>query len=458
MRSNRNDLYNLLKEKYSYFIYEGFSYALNDNKLYIVFDFNLADEYSFRPEICLPLPENVQDNILSDSLIRNIIFNMGMIELVSYWKAACPPRLIVKPMGLSISQAEWWKKLYRNGLGEFFYENGINPDNDFMKIEADGGPELTKHDFDGGEEVLVPIGGGKDSVVSLELLSQIRKCRPFIINPREASILTSGNAGYHDHEVIQLSRSIDPKLFELNAAGFLNGHTPFSAMLAFTSVLVAAVYGIGEIALSNESSANEPTIPGTSINHQYSKSLGFEEDFRNYISSYVASGINYYSFLRPLNELQITGMFVRFPLHFSSFKSCNVGSKTDTWCGKCPKCLFTYIMLAVYLNKDQLLKIFGSDLFEEESLLHSFDQLCGLADEKPFECVGTMDEVNVAVSEIIMNYPDKVLPLLLQHYKDSPAYDGEKRDALAGMLKEFEPHHIPEEDEVLLLKDMINAF
>lgn len=458
MKSNPNDSYGLLREKYSYFIYEGFSYALNNSKLYIVFDFNLAGEFCFRPEICLPLPEKFQDNILSDSLIRNIIFNMGMIELISYWKAACPPRLIVKPMGLSTPQTEWWKKLYRNGLGEFFYENGISPDDDFMKIESDGGPELTKHAFDGSEEVLVPIGGGKDSVVTLELLSRIRKCRPFIINPREASILTTGNAGYQDNEVIKLSRSIDPKLIELNAAGFLNGHTPFSAMLAFTSVLVAAVYGIGEVALSNESSANEPTIPGTNINHQYSKSLGFEEDFREYISSYVTSGINYYSYLRPLNELQITGMFARFPQHFSSFKSCNVGSKTDTWCGECPKCLFTYIMLSVYLKKGQLLKIFGSDLFEKESLLYSFDQLCGLADEKPFECVGTLDEVNAAVKDIIKNYSDKALPLILQHYKDSPAFDGEKPDALAGMLKEFEPHHIPGEDGVLLLKNMIDAF
>ncbi len=456
MKSNRRDLYEQLRKDYPFFVYEGFSYALDASGLSIVFDFNLSDKYHFRPEIHLPLPDKTGGDILSDSLIRNIIFNMGMIELLSYWKAACPPRLIIKTMSLTEKQSDWWKKLYLNGLGEFFYENGIQPGHDFIQIEADGDVYMQKQAFEGNADVLVPIGGGKDSVVTLELLSGTRSCRPFIINPRKASIASAEIAGYKDEQIIRLSRSIDPNLLELNAAGFLNGHTPFSAMLAFTSILVAAIYGIGEIALSNESSANEPTIPGTNINHQYSKSLDFEEDFRNYISEYVTGGINYYSYLRPLNEIQITAIFSGFNAHFSSFKSCNVGSKTDSWCGACPKCLFTYIMLSVFLKKDQLADIFREDLFEKEMLLHSFEQLCGLADEKPFECVGTLDEVNAALRDIIKNYNGD-LPFLLQHYANHPEKEGNTADGVEGLLTAFEPNHIPSAEDIQLLKDKIHA-
>ncbi|MCK4568948.1 MAG: hypothetical protein KAT76_01585 [Bacteroidales bacterium] len=458
MRTDRNDLYVQLRREYPYFVYESFSYALDNNELGVVFEFRLASKYTFRPEIKLPLPANFNTDILSGSLIRNIIFNMGMVELLSYWKTACPPKVIVKPMAMNSAQISWWKKLCLNGLGEFFYENGINPAADFVEIFPEGNELIKRESFIGKEEVLVPLGGGKDSVVTLELLSGVKKCRPFIVNPRPASVKSAHNAGFGDNEIIKLYRSIDPLLLDLNSKGFLNGHTPFSAMLAFTATLVAALHGISNIALSNESSANEPTIPGTNINHQYSKTLEFEDDFRDYMSEYITDGIEYYSFLRPLNELQIAGIFSRFPGHFASFRSCNAGSKTDSWCGKCPKCLFTYIILAPFIGRDQLVKIFGSDLFEDESLVPILDQLCGLAKEKPFDCIGTLEEVNVAIRAYINKIQNEKLPVLLQHYLQQKAQEMFSHDEMNMLLKAFGNSNIPDDEEVQLLKDMINVF
>jgi len=458
MRNDRSNLYRQLRREYTYFSYESFSYALVNSELHIFFEFNLADKYNFRPEIKLPLPANFDADILTGSLFRNIIFNMGMVELLSYWKAACPPRLIVKPVSLSSEQIKWWKKLYLNGLGEFFYENGIIPAEDFVNIIPEGEERLEKEPFVGNEEVLVPVGGGKDSVVTLELLSKLKKCRPFIVNPREASINSANTAGFGMDEIIMLSRSIDPQLLELNSQGFLNGHTPFSAMLAFTSTLVAVIYGTREIALSNESSANEPSIPGTNINHQYSKTLEFENDFREYLSEFITDGIEYYSFLRPLNELQIARIFSSFPAHFSSFRSCNVGSKSDSWCGKCSKCLFTYIVLSPFIGHGQLMQIFGKDLFEDESLIPLLEQLCGIAEEKPFECVGTLEEVNAAIRTYIQKNQDREMLVLLMHYVRHKDQDKVLPDKMELLLKEFGMHNIPGKEKVQMLKDVIHAF
>jgi hypothetical protein len=457
MKSDQHETYEKLRAKYPFMAYEGFSYSLTDSELRISFEFNLADKHIFRPEVKIPLPGHTDRDILSDSLIRKLIFNLGMVELISYWKAACPPRVIVRAGKLKSGQQEWWKKLYLNGMGEFFYQNGITPGFDFISIIADkpegeSGPEPFI-----GTGTLVPVGGGKDSVVSLELLSELEACRPFVINPRDASMESIRNTGYMDEDAILVSRSIDPLLIELNGKGYLNGHTPFSAMLAFNSLLISCIYGLSEIALSNESSANEPTIPGTNINHQYSKSVEFENDFRSYVSEYLCQGINYYSFLRPLNELQISGLFSTFPAHFKSFKSCNVGSKTDSWCCHCPKCLFTYIMLSVFLSEDVLSSIFGKDLLADESLVPVFDQLTGMADEKPFECVGTINEVNIAVRRIIQKSDADELPSLLKHYiKQSGTYENVPED-LKMLLSDFGPHNIPSEAKVEFLKKKINA-
>ncbi|MEN8225023.1 MAG: hypothetical protein ABFS05_06635 [Bacteroidota bacterium] len=459
MKRDRRKLFEQLRTDHPVFIFEEFSYAVINNELRIEFVFSFGEKYFFKPSHIFQLPENYDENLLSDSLFRNIIFNLGMVEMISYWKAACSPRVVVKAACLTSGQISFWKKLYLYGLGEFFHTNEIIPGPDLMEIVSEGEEVFTKQSpgFISGESVLVPIGGGKDSVVTLELLSAKRQCVPYIMNPRAASLQTVAQAGYAPEDMITSGRTIDKKLLELNDNGYLNGHTPFSAMLAFTTVLVACINGVSEIALSNESSANEPTIPGTKINHQYSKSMEFEEDFTDYLHKYITEDIRYYSFLRPLNELQIAKLFASFPNHHHSFRSCNVGSKTDTWCGKCPKCLFTFIILSPFIEMDILSGIFGKNLFEDESLKATLDQLTGVAKEKPFECIGTIDEVNAALQKKIEGMEPGRLPVLLKHYREQSVqakYSGSVYDHL---LHGFAAHNIPRPEDVLLLKETLNV-
>ena len=190
-------------------------------------------------------------------------------------------------------------------------------------------------------------------------------------------------------------------MLQMNAEGYLNGHTPFSALLAFYTILLGFATKSKYIALSNESSANEPTVPDTEINHQYSKSVAFENDFRHYVSKYIDADIQYFSFLRPLNELQIAKFFSRAKEYRKVFKSCNAGSKTDSWCGKCPKCLFTWLALSPFIPRNELTEIFGKDLLKDNDLRVILDQLDGSVEVKPFECVGTVGEVRACVNKIL---------------------------------------------------------
>ncbi|MCK9618679.1 MAG: hypothetical protein M0R21_12695 [Lentimicrobiaceae bacterium] len=342
-----------------------------------------------------------------------------MIELVSYWKATCSPKVYIKPAFLSGEQLLWWKKLYYKGLGEFFYLNSINTSQgEFMEIETSDGNEMEFLHLDLADNYLVPIGGGKDSVVTLEILKEYNYSTiPVIVNPRGASLNTTEKSGFHRDEIFEVYRTIHPQLLELNKKGFLNGHTPFSALLAFISLLSALLTGNKHIALSNESSSNEATVMGTDINHQYSKSFEFEKDFNFYINKYFSGSFNYFSFLRPLNELQIASIFSSFPKYFPVFKSCNVGSKTDSWCGKCPKCLFAFIILSPFIAYEKLVWIFDNkDLLNDKDLLPYFSELSGMVQIKPFECVGTTDEVNLAMQMFIENNIFDKLPYLADYY------------------------------------------
>ena len=153
-------------------------------------------------------------------------------------------------------------------------------------------------------------------------------------------------------------------------------------------------------AQQRENSANESTVRGEKVNHQYSKSLEFENDFREYVRTYIGSEYDYFSFLRPLNEIGIARLFASIPLYHSLFRSCNAGSKTDSWCGKCPKCLFAFIILCPFLGIGKTSLIFGKNLLDDMDLQGFLDELCGKAAVKPFECVGTVDEVNWSLRQL----------------------------------------------------------
>jgi UDP-N-acetyl-alpha-D-muramoyl-L-alanyl-L-glutamate epimerase len=439
LKSIRQDKFLQLREKFSEFSYEGFDFTLDHEGLNAEWLFRIGVEIVFRPRLFVPRKKY----FLSDEVIRpflpSLLFNIGMIELISYWKTTCSPKIIVKPYKLSLEQAEWWKRTWFYGLGEFFFLNGIETDiNSFTEVETTGSRPFDKVLNKPVDSVIVPVGGGKDSIVTLELLGSLPGTIPLILNPRGASLNTILTRGYTKEDYIEIYRIIDPALLKLNDEGYLNGHTPFSALLGFVCALAAVISGKRFVALSNESSANEVTIPGTTINHQYSKSVAYEQDFRFYLEQYLAPGVEYFSFLRPLNELQISRLFSGFTQYFPLFRSCNAGSKTDSWCGKCSKCLFSYIILSPFIPRETLAGIFGKDLFEVPELINYLDQLTGFADEKPFECVGTVSEVNAALDEIIQREKNDTLPILLQHYHE---YKRGQEPSMTRLMNEYNTNH-----------------
>lgn len=419
------DKFTELRSRYDTFVYH--SYEITDEGF--SFHFSIG-EYEFFPEWKwngLVIPAD-----MDRKLIEYIIFCIGMTELVSYWKCACPYRVKVECGALNDEQITWWKKLYWGGLGEFFYRNGIETDFDsFMAIEPVCRDVPTFSDPFAGERrgALIPVGGGKDSVVTLELLSGMQSdnlC--YIINPRGTTINCAHTAGYPDDKIIGLKRTIHKELLNRNADGWLNGHTPFSAIVAFSAYLTAVITGKKYIALSNESSANEGNVSGTGVNHQYSKSTEFERDFRHFCAKWLAVPPEYFSMLRPWSEWQIAKKFVTYKKYLPVFKSCNLGSKTDSWCGKCAKCLYVYIMLAAFLDDSELIKIFGSDMLDNAEFEDMFKGLVYADFDKPFECVGTRAEIRLALYNAYKRREGGKLPLLLKEYIEKEPDEPETLD------------------------------
>jgi hypothetical protein len=308
--------------------------------------------------------------------------------------------------------------VYTKGLGEFFYRNNLDfhglinfPKSESRSPNPDPAPPTSPPP---PKKLLVPIGGGKDSIVTAELLKKHGYDVTLLRIGRHPLIEEAARvAGL---PLLSIERRLAPELFELNEQGALNGHIPITAYLSILSTVIAELYGFDAVVMSNERSANEGNVEylGEMINHQWSKSLEFERMFRTYLHG-IHFEIEYFSLLRPLSELAITKIFAGLPKYFPVVTSCNKNwrlaatlSPTPSptgggargegikWCGTCPKCASAFATLAAFLPREQLLATFKKNLFDERVLQPMYRQLLGIEGFKPFECVGTPEETKAA--------------------------------------------------------------
>jgi hypothetical protein len=220
------------------------------------------------------------------------------------------------------------------------------------------------------------------------------------------------------------------------------------------------LHGYDQVLVSQEASANEGNVlfHGKEINHQYSKSFHFEKTLRDYVQTYLTKTHSYFSFLRPLNEFQISMLFSQTPQYFGSFRSCNVGAKKDIWCAACAKCAFIYLALFPFVPYEQMVAIFGTDLFIKPEIITFIRELVGLGEQKPFECVGTKDESKLALALSVARYqslgkevPQALLDIAKELKLDPPIVEKLKET----VVKAWNNEHLLPEADVTLLKQAL---
>ena len=369
---------------------------------------------------------------------------------VSYFKLRAPFEIVAPNIALTEAERAFAIDVYENGLGEFYARNNLQRFGK-LTVHSPHDPESTRPAPALPERTLLPIGGGKDSLVSVDLLTHAGvEFSPFAVNPK-GPILTSvekiGSAP------IYVTRTLDPEMIRLGKEpGFYNGHVPSTAINSMIAALCALLHGYNQIVLSNERSASEGnvTFDGRETNHQYSKSLGFELLIAGILGDATGGALKYFSLLRPYSEARIASLFTHESKFDRVFSSCNrnfrlSGHDGPLWCGECPKCHFVFLIFAPFMAKDRLLSIFGRNLLDDPANEASFRELSGLAGQKPWECVGEILEA-AACLYTLTRHADwheaavvrAIKPALFSQY-------GEPRLqlAMAECLTDSHDHHIP---------------
>lgn len=337
--------------------------------------------------------------------VEHAVRLLHLITGVSYYKAAVPNEIRIDGYAIDAATAVLMEQVYVHGLGEFAYRNGLSLHGRVRFPVAAQAPApaaaagLREH-------ALVAIGGGKDSLVSIEALrgAGVDQTVTWI----GGSQLIAACAARTGLPTLNIGRALAPELFEYNRQGAWNGHIPVTAINSAIMVLAALLHSVDQVVFSNERSASYGSmIPGTGeVNHQWSKGWAFESAFGAYVQSHVAADLQYYSLLRPLSELAVARQFARTDHYDAHFSSCNrnfhlLGERpTNRWCGVCPKCHFVFLALAPFMPKPRLVGIFGRNLLDDANQTGGFDALLEYQDHKPFECVGEGQESRAAMAAL----------------------------------------------------------
>ncbi|MBO3737049.1 hypothetical protein [Actinoplanes flavus] len=357
----------------------------------------------FTETIMLPVPA---DPAVPEALTR-VLDLLHVVAGVSYFKVGAPAR-VVAPKPVPPQVTDLLTAVYTKGMAEYAYRNQL-PHVLKLTVEAPGViPAAGPTGVTGGRP-LSAVGGGKDSIVTLEILRAAGLDPvPFSVNPNP--VIEKVNAA-SSLPALAARRKLDPRLFELNKAGALNGHIPVTAINSLIAIATAVWHGLGPVVMSNERSASDPNLiwNGHEVNHQWSKGVEAEGLLRAAVTAYAGLPDPYFSLLRPLSELHIAQLFAGHTAYDDVVTSCNKAFKlhdpTARWCGDCPKCRFVFLAMAPHMPRERLAHIFGRDLFADPSQTAGFLELLGIDAHKPFECVGEAEECLVALAMLTDGAP-----------------------------------------------------
>ena len=329
----------------------------------------------------------------------------------SYYKSH-PTQNIFLIDNIDKNQATFFTTVYQEGLSQFAYENHLTRQNLATFKEAGDYTAEPPLDYTGKGKIVLE-SGGKDSLLTATLLSE--KNEDFT----PVYVSTTGKYPKVLDELGKkptiITRKIDIK--NLKKAKGLNGHIPATYIIQTLALIQAILDNKNEVITSIGQEGIEPAtkLGDLEINHQWSKTPAAEKLYNDYLHKYISKNLSVKSPLRDYTELEIAEQFAKkcWAKFGEKFSSCNIANYKQgeineelSWCGKCPKCANSYLLFCPFIPAKEQQKLFnGRDLFPDPDLTETFKGLLGYDGiMKPFECVGTIEELRKAYNNKLKGY------------------------------------------------------
>lgn len=397
-------------------------FRLSDDRRSASFEYLLrldGQDYHLRETLEFPVP--LLDTPEQRRSLRALHLALG----VSYYKIFLQPA-VTHPYAMDESEAAFWNEVWHGGLGEFLYVNKLSA-NRLAAFSAQDGQKFEGSQTRNTQGALLGIGGGKDSIVAGEVLKSLHvPVTGFVMATGEQLGQTAAVAETMGVELLAVKRTLDKQLLELQELpGAYKGHIPISLIFGLVGTALAIAKGAAYVVVANEASASIPRVTWNeqAVNHQWSKSFGFETRLQRFVQESITPDAAYFSAIRQLTSIGVAKLFAGLPQYFQVFTSDNFVFRIDPkrrpsgrWSLESPKSLSSYLLLAPWISDEDMERIFTIDFLNEPSLEGLFLELTGVEGEPPLDCVGTVDELLLSVNLLAHTgrYADSVLMRLAQ--------------------------------------------
>lgn len=387
----------------------------------IVFEY-LVEQNEYTVKLTLPEPLRRQLELQSGVATQQALSAIAVALAAHFFKLTDFLGVEIHCAPVDQKTLLFFERFFLGGLGEFRYLQGLDPTRRIhvtaLQTSADAASGMVMR-----EHALMLNGGGKDTVVAAEMLKRGGQSFTWLTvhanDTRRKIVELSGN-----RDSVEIEYELDPRIEQ--QAAYAWGHVPQVSIFLAIGTLVALLTQTRYVVVGNERSSNYGNLSfrGSEINHQYTKSFAYERDFHDFVRRRVCTGIDVCSVLRPFHDVQLAELFASLKNYHRDFVSCNRGIRNGQWCRQCEKCAFTALALGPFLARDELSMIFGEDVLARPGIRrHIIALACG--DTKPWECVGTKEECQLALRLLLDRYPAL----------DFPEYPRRKDLALAAVAQ-----------------------
>ena len=81
--------FNTLREKYPKIIYKSYKITDNEDNIELEYQFLIPGLEEFNHYITIP-KDNLKNTNINKSLLNSMVFRLGIVELINYYKCVCP--------------------------------------------------------------------------------------------------------------------------------------------------------------------------------------------------------------------------------------------------------------------------------------------------------------------------------------------------------------------------------
>ena len=339
---------------------------------------------------------------ISEQSLRIAAAHAALANLLDIYSITLPREVVIEGIELNRRALDFWERTARNLAAERLVEDNLPAhaldarwrSQSSVRGRMDPVPQSVPRGR------LLAMSGGKESLAALKMMKDESACSLFFLHYPDAGWQHGGRlfrCFQRTHDCVKVRTDITGtgplvEAFDCKAYGmFVIGQIAFSALLLMDR--------FSTISIGNEFSANfgNGMHDGIPVNHQYDKSFSFAQELNAYLTEHVTAEFTHASPFWSWHEYRIAETFFADDRYLKQWSSCNNSTSARLFCGACAKCAFVFLLGAAHTDPMKICGLMGANLLDDLELIRS------VADpevRKPLECVGTKEEVWVALEDI----------------------------------------------------------